>query len=99
MGGLLSEGFVTLISVQRELDGKVWDYATQKWLPPTPESLAAADAAVIETVGAVVDLIPFPIQTSVLGVINLSVSRAAMDAAIAKIQSAVKVYVAATRIM
>jgi len=96
--GILSEAFTTVVEVQRTMDGKIWDYTTQKFIAPTPASLTAADVAVSATLGAMVDLLPFPISTSLLGIITLNVSRAQMDTAISKIQTAVKVYVAATRI-
>jgi hypothetical protein len=96
--GILSEAFTTVVEVQRTMDGKIWDYATQKWLSPTPASLTAADTAVTATLGAMIDLLPFPISASVLGIITLNVTRAQMDTAIGKIQAAVKAYVAATRV-
>ena len=96
--GILAEAFTTVVEVQRNMDGKIWDYTAQKWIAPTPASITAADVAVSATLGAMVDLIPFPIAADVLGLIKLNITRAQMDTAISKIQAAVKAYVSATRI-
>jgi len=96
--GILAEAFTTVVEVQRTMDGKIFDYTTQKFIAPTPASLTAADVAVTATLEAMLDLLPFPISASVLGIITLNVTRTQMDTAVAKIQTAVKTYVAATRI-
>lgn len=96
--GLLSEAFTTVVEVQRQMDGMVFDYAAQQWVAPTPESLAAADNVVSTTIGAMVDLVPFPIQASVLGIIKLNITRTQVDTMLAKIQGAIKNYVSITRI-
>jgi hypothetical protein len=96
--GILSEAFTTVVDVQRNLDGKIWDYNTQKYIAPTTASLAAADTAITATLGAMCDLVPFPIAASVFGLVNINITRTAFDASLAKVQAAVKAYVAATRV-
>jgi len=96
--GLLSEAFTTIVEVQRQMDGMIFDYAAQQWVAPTPETLAAADNVVLTTIGAMVDLVPFPIQANVLGIIKLNITRAQVDTMLAKIQAAIKNYTTVTRI-
>ena len=95
--GILTQAFVTVVQITRELDGKIWDYPSQLWLPPTTESEQAADDAITGTMEAMLDLLPFPIEASIFGIVQISVNRGQMDTAMDKIQAAVKAYVAATR--
>ena len=78
--GLLTESLITLIELTKTLHGEGID--------PT-----IADTAIKEVVSAVVDMVPFPIQASVLGIIQLNISRAEMDTALDKIRAAIKTYV------
>jgi len=96
--GLLSEAFTTVVEVQRQMDGMIFDYAAQQWVAPTPESIAAADNVVSTLIGAMTDLVTFPIQVSVLGIIKLNITRPQVDTMLAKIQGAIKSYTSATRI-
>jgi len=97
--GTISDMFNSIIEVQRTLDGRIWDYNTQKWLPPTAASLTAADSAVSSSLGAMIDLIPFPLSINMLGIITINITRTQMDSSVSKIQAAIKAYVAATRVM
>ena len=94
---LMAEALSAVVSTTRELDGRIWDYPTQRYLPPTTASQTAADTAVTGVVNGALDLIPFPIQTDVMGIFKLNVSRTQMEAVCEKIRIAVKSYVAATR--
>jgi len=94
--GLISEAFLTLASLHREIDGKIWDYTTQSWLPPTSVSEAAADQAITDTMSAALDLVPFPINLDVLGIIQINVDRSKMDTLVGKVQTAMKNYAEAT---
>lgn len=94
--GILTETLVTLILVRRELNGWIWDTTTGMWLPPTIDSEAAADTAMSEITGATVDLIPFPIEFSLLGLIDINIDRPKMDISLSRILAAVKAYTTAT---
>jgi hypothetical protein len=97
--GLITEGFSTVVEVTRQLDGRIWDYATQSWIAPTEVSIQAANTAVDEIVASFLDLIPFPISASVLGIFTLTVDRAKMEGVLDKVQGAVRKYVNATKKM
>jgi hypothetical protein len=94
--GILSEAFVTVIDVTRELDGKIYDIATDSWLPATTESLAAADTAVGETISALLDVVPFPIEVSILGIVKFNVDYSTMQTSLFKVKDAIRTYVNAT---
>lgn len=94
---LIAEALSAVVSTTRELDGRIWDYPTQKYLPPTTASQAAADTAVDGVIDGALDLIPFPISTNVMGIFTLDITRTKMEAVCEKIRVAVKAYVVATR--
>ena len=94
--GILTESFITVVTVTRELDGKIYDAATDSWLPATAESLAAADTAVGATISALLDVVPFPISLSILGIIKFDIDRTTMETSLFKIKDAIRVYVNAT---
>ena len=96
--GLLTESFKTVVTLTRDMDGMIYDKSTDTWLPATPESLAAADTAIGETMSAMMDMVPFPIQTSIMGIISLDISRAQMDTALDKVRAAIRDYVTATTV-
>ena len=95
--GILTQAFVTVVQITRELDGRIWDYPSQLWLPPTEDSETAAHDAISGTVEAMLDLLPFPIEASIFGIVNINVNRGQMDTAMGKVQAAVRAYVNATR--
>ena len=96
--GLLTESFRTIVTLTRDMDGMIYDKNTDTWLPATADSLIAADAAIGGTVSAMMDMVPFPIQTSIMGIISLNISRAQMDAALDKVRTAIRDYVTATTV-
>ena len=94
--GLLTESFVTVVTITRELDGRIFDYASQTWLPATEVSKVAADTAIGETISAIVDLVPFPLEISLFGIVKFDIDRGQMDASLSKIQNAIRIYVGVT---
>ena len=94
--GILVEGFQTIVSVTRDLDGKIWDSETQTWLPATPETKEAAAQAIRGTLNAMLDLLPFPMALDILGVIQINIDKSQMETTLTKIQATVTDYVAAT---
>jgi len=96
--GLLTESFRTVVQLTRDMDGMVYDKNTDTWLPATADSLIAADAAIGGTVSAMMDMVPFPIQTSIMGIISLDISRTQMDTALDKVRVIIRDYVTATTV-
>jgi len=88
----------TALEIRRSFDGSLFNYATQQWAKPTPESLAASDKAVMDFLNATLDLIPFPLQTNILNSTYFDITRDAADSAIIKIGNIIKEYVNATTV-
>jgi len=94
--GLLTESFKTVVVLTRDMDGMIYDKNTDTWLPATPESLIAADAAIGGTVSAMMDMVPFPIAIDIFGIISFDISRDKIDTALDKVRAVIRDYVTAT---
>ena len=94
--GLLTESFRTVVTLTRDMDGQIYNKTADTWYPATPESLIAADTAIGGTVSAMMDMVPFPIQTSIMGIISLNITRVQMDTALDKVRAAIRDYVTIT---
>ena len=90
--GLLTEAFMTVVELTRKVDGRIYDTETNNWLPATTESLASADDTIKEVISAMTDMVPFPIQANVLGIIQLDISRSQMDVMLDKVRATVRNY-------
>lgn len=88
----------TAIQVRRTFDGSLFDYAAQKWIKPTPESLAAANKAVVDVFNITLDLIPFPLPVYLPNAAPFNITREVADGVILKISNVVKDYVNATTV-
>ncbi len=94
--GIIVEGIKTIITLDREIDGRIWNPATETWTPATVESEDAADQAIGDILASMLDLVPFPIEANVLGIVQLNVARADMEATLDTIYGVLKTYVQAT---
>ncbi len=94
--GVLTESFNTIVTITRDLDGRIWNQETQTWEPATQESLLAADTAIGETISAMLDVVPFPLSLSIMGIIQFDVDRTSLENALFKVKDAIRNYVTAT---
>lgn len=88
---LVSSIMLSIVELNRALDGQIYNPVTGKWEPATPASIAAANTAIDQSVAAVADLFPFPLVLS-FGTIE----RNAVDTVMAKIRAALRTYAQAT---
>ncbi len=89
---LIRDGLVTMRQVTEVLDGSIWDPVEKVWLPATPESLAAANEAVIGFASKGLDLLEFPLEFSFMG-ITIEINREAMDLFVESAQAIMRIYV------
>ncbi len=94
--GIIVEGIKTIITLDREIDGRIWNPATETWTPATVESEAAADQAIGGILASMLDLLPFPIEADVLGIVYIDIDRADMEKTLNTIHGVLKTYVQAT---
>ncbi len=94
--GIIVEGIKTIITLDREINGKIWDPVNEIWLPATVESEEAADQAIGGILSSMLDLVPFPIEVNVLGIVQLNIGRVDMQTTLGKIHRVLKTYIQAT---
>ena len=79
-----------------EYDGAIQDnsdpVAGTRWLPPTPETQAAARMVINTLAEAALDTLPFPIDLGALG----SIDRDKVNAAVGKVITVLQSYLAST---
>ncbi len=95
---IIAEAVKATIELTREIDGRIYNSNTGTYSPATVESLVQANTAVSTVVGAILDLLPFPVTANIMGLFNLDVTRSEMDVVMAEILTAIRSYTKAVTI-